>query len=411
MDTVDILLRMDAAGFALVKAFLSLLWQSCLLFAAVVVLSWMLRKKRAALRHLLWTGALFALPLLPLFSHLAANIRTPRVEIAVIPAYTPPPENPVPLSLTPIDASTAPIISHQNPVKPAQPLTITDYPWAIAFIGYAVGAAALVAVLGLGLFRLYRWRTRGRAITDPQIQSICAETAYKIRLLQPAAVLECSGLSAPLTTGVFHPTVLLPEDFAGSLSEQELRAVAAHELAHIRRHDPLTLALVSFVRAVLFFHPLVWYTSREIANLAEEACDDQVIDTGHDPVSYAALLYRLSVALRRPPLMTEFGAGFVFSQNVFLKRVKAILAGKERSVRKVTTQAIAWIILASVLSLAGAIAVPLGEKAGVPKATDQSIMYQETITEESQMPVQLAQADIPKAPPDTTKIAPAQSPQ
>ena len=49
------------------------------------------------------------------------------------------------------------------------------------------------------------------------------------------------------------------------------------------------------MRAVLFFHPLVWLACRQVSALAEEtACDDAVLDATGEPLSYAKMLARLA---------------------------------------------------------------------------------------------------------------------
>src|SRR6185436_5573455 len=48
------------------------------------------------------------------------------------------------------------------------------------------------------------------------------------------------------------------------LTAQQVEAILAHELAHIRRHDYLVNLLQTLVETVLFYHPAVWWLSRRI---------------------------------------------------------------------------------------------------------------------------------------------------
>ncbi|GAG18839.1 unnamed protein product, partial [marine sediment metagenome] len=56
----------DQFGFAAVRYLLSVLWQSSLLLAATYCISWLLRRRRAAVRHALWAFVLLFAPFLPL---------------------------------------------------------------------------------------------------------------------------------------------------------------------------------------------------------------------------------------------------------------------------------------------------------------------------------------------------------
>ena len=112
---------------------------------------------------------------------------------------------------------------------------------------------------------------------------------------------------------------------------------------------------------MLSFHPPVWLAARQISTLSEQAADDAVLDTGGEPIPYAKMLARLAEALPRRALTTELAAGIVLSKSAFLRRVEAILSDRAR-IRRLTKLALAGTILATVLSIGLAIALPLGEK-------------------------------------------------
>ena len=53
------------------------------------------------------------------------------------------------------------------------------------------------------------------------------------------------------------------------LSPEQLEAVLAHEMAHVRRWDYLANLLQTTVECLLFFHPAVWWVSRRTRDLRE----------------------------------------------------------------------------------------------------------------------------------------------
>jgi Mg-chelatase subunit ChlD len=69
-----------------------------------------------------------------------------------------------------------------------------------------------------------------------------------------------------------------------------LGAVLAHERAHIRRYDWLTHLASRLAICIFWFHPLAWWIDRELARLAEEACDDVAVSETKDKEEYAATL-------------------------------------------------------------------------------------------------------------------------
>jgi tetratricopeptide (TPR) repeat protein len=82
--------------------------------------------------------------------------------------------------------------------------------------------------------------------------------------------------------------VILPEGLSSALSEAELAAVIAHELAHVERRDNLSAALAHAVVSVFWFHPLLWWMERRMLAEREAACDEMVLASGARAEDYAA---------------------------------------------------------------------------------------------------------------------------
>jgi beta-lactamase regulating signal transducer with metallopeptidase domain len=102
---------------------------------------------------------------------------------------------------------------------------------------------------------------------------------------------EAPGGGSPLLLGVFRPAIVIPRKTLARLSSAEQAMVLGHELAHIRRGDLFWGLLASLVRAVFFFHPLVWLCERQL-KLAQEAAADElaIARQHHDPIGYGSLL-------------------------------------------------------------------------------------------------------------------------
>ena len=57
----------------------------------------------------------------------------------------------------------------------------------------------------------------------------------------------------------------------------------AHEREHIARHDNLKAHMHRLVETLFWFHPLVWWIGRQMLEERERACDEAVLERGHDP--------------------------------------------------------------------------------------------------------------------------------
>jgi len=381
MNAADWWSALDKAGFHVLRVLLSVLWQSSVLLAAVGVIAYALRRRRASVRHAVWTAAILVAPLLPLLGWVASSTGTPQAEIPVIPIYAAWQAGPAePATELPAATSAAEEISPVvlPVVRRPDKFSPLSYPWALAFLGYAAGAAFLLSLVNVGRIRLGRWVRKGRPMTDARVVEVFEAARGRFRISRGFAVVESEHAHAPMTIGTLHPAIVLPVGLAEKLSDSELEAVAIHELAHVKRKDALLLTLLSFVRAVLFFHPLVWLGCRQASVLAESACDDAVLDATGEPLPYAKMLARLAEGLPRRMLSTELAAGIVLSKSAFLRRVTAILSDRRDRIRKLSRWALAATVLAGVVSIALAAALPLKEKAtevaeGTSTKTDEAM--------------------------------------
>jgi hypothetical protein len=97
----------------------------------------------------------------------------------------------------------------------------------------------------------------------------------------------------PTVIGWLRPVILVPVSAFVGLSPQQIEALLAHELAHIRRHDYLVNLLQTAVETLLFYHPAVWWVSRQIRTEREHCCDDLAVAACGNVLTYARALAEL----------------------------------------------------------------------------------------------------------------------
>ncbi|MBL8218946.1 MAG: M48 family metalloprotease, partial [Bryobacterales bacterium] len=139
-------------------------------------------------------------------------------------------------------------------------------PWAEILAGVLVlGALLFLARLALGMVRIALYRRRARPMAEHWPE---------------AEFLFSAELTTPVTFGWLRPVVILPESFV-AMSDEERNSVIAHELAHVRRRDWLFAVSEEVLRAVLWFHPAVWFVLHRIEVEREQVVDIEAIrETG-----------------------------------------------------------------------------------------------------------------------------------
>ncbi len=153
------------------------------------------------------------------------------------------------------------------------------------------------------------------------------------------------GLRTPVTAGWLRPIVLLPTSLVTGLPPELLEALLAHELAHIRRFDYLVNLGQNLIETVLFYHPAVWWISRQIRIEREQIADDLA-------TSYLGAPRQLALALSELEKFSYSEPRLVMAAN------GGELATRIRRLLQPQHAASGWISLVPVLALtAGCLAM------------------------------------------------------
>jgi beta-lactamase regulating signal transducer with metallopeptidase domain/uncharacterized protein YnzC (UPF0291/DUF896 family) len=156
--------------------------------------------------------------------------------------------------------------------------------------GWLIGVVALSLRSAGGLILLGRFRRqRANAISAP-LKDACLALQQRLGLRRLVEYCESHEIDAPAVIGWFRPVVLLPVSALTGLSREQLEAVIAHELAHVRRMDAFANLFQIFVESILFYHPAVWWVSHRIRVEREHCCDDAAIAICGDRLEYARAL-------------------------------------------------------------------------------------------------------------------------
>jgi beta-lactamase regulating signal transducer with metallopeptidase domain len=160
---------------------------------------------------------------------------------------------------------------------------------------------------------------------DSSFLEMVSGVAHRIGVTRGVRVLMSSIAEVPSVIGWLRPVLLLPVAVAAGLTPQQLEAVIAHELAHIRRHDYFVNLLQTVVEMLLFYHPAVWWVSSKIRYERELCCDDLAVTAVGDVAGYARALAKLEqLRMLRPSLAMGAANGPLFH------RIERLIGGDGR---------------------------------------------------------------------------------
>ncbi len=327
----------------------------------------------AATRHQVWRLALAATLLLPGLSLLLPAWQVPIGEFdgqiwnSIPLAET---ESPTRESLPPIE-STLPNAEASAPPRSVQFHAIYEPAWTLIGGLWLAGVVGALLRLVLAWFALQRL-SRKATLVAGELQAETQRIADRWRLNGQFTVMVSARRSMPMVWGFWRSRVLLPIE-AYDWSAPQIRSALAHELAHVVRRDVRSQWLAEVVRAVYWFHPIVWHAVQQLRVEAEFAADDLALSLSQPPAEYAAHL--LELAVQSQGIAARYGAVGMFAASQLEGRLLAILDRRRmrKPMRGAAQRMLLGVFLAGTLALslvrlgndAQAASVPLSDLGGI----------------------------------------------
>lgn len=158
---------------------------------------------------------------------------------------------------------------------------------------------------------------------------------------RPISVRRSGCICAPLSYGMIHPVILMPENTDWD-DRKKLFFVLEHEFVHIRRFDAMTKLFLTGLLCIHWFNPMVWLLYVLFNRDLELSCDERVVRHFGEGArgDYARTL--ISMEEKKSgllPLCNSFG------KNAIEQRIKAVMKIKKTSVFAI---AAAGVLIAAV---------------------------------------------------------------
>jgi beta-lactamase regulating signal transducer with metallopeptidase domain len=291
------------------------LWQ-CLLVAAILHVALRLIPRRSTAqvnaRYLLSVAALVALPLLSATTYFASDAGP------ITKRHVEQPASATPLTQGVDSTSTSPWGATDGALAiglgVARVQIAQIEPWLpLVSVVWFVGAflAGLRMVAGWALSR--RLVARAKVATENRWQARVATWCEELGVNKAVRFLVSDAIDSPLVVGWLKPVILWPTAALHGMTPQDVEAIIAHELAHIRRGDVLINLLQACIEVLFFHHPAAWWISAQIRAEREYCADDlavRMLDRSESgtKLSYARALLALEEH-RSIPLLSVAAKG------------------------------------------------------------------------------------------------------
>src|SRR5262245_38044107 len=292
MNTLETWGHIEVLGWTLIH----FTWQGTLVALSLAGVLRMLRGASTNMRYAAACVALLLMSSLPLFTITIISLSTPGKTVSGSPPQfvAQPASQPQPVEIEPTIVPTQADIASAPPQPRLfiRPVNITPLlPWMILL--WLLGVVFFSLRLSGGWLYTQRLKSCGTRPLEQGWEQTLRRLCDQLRAPRPARLLESALVKVPMVVGWLRPVIVLPASALAGLTTQQLEAIIAHELAHIRRHDYLINLLQALIETLLFYHPAVWWVSRRIRQEREHCCDDLAVAVCGDAFTYARALLEM----------------------------------------------------------------------------------------------------------------------
>lgn len=206
-----------------------------------------------------------------------------------------------------------PAVSENLPL-PQVKLHWKFYPMLVWFLGVWILTGWFV-LYWRRLARQFRNSSTAESLPDWFFDSV-RETADLIGLRRVPKVAVSSTIATPAVFGVFRPMLLMPTANLDTLSRRDGRHILLHELAHIKRRDPLVHTVNLLLQIVYWFNPLLWLVRKQLQHLRELCCDATVAKVlKENTIAYRETLLETAKRLLAKPVEPGLGLLGLFENS------------------------------------------------------------------------------------------------
>ncbi len=321
-----------------------IIWQGFVIAVFLGLLLWVLRNKTAHIRYLITFSSLLIFVGLSVYNfNNNFNTELSDQQFKIDQNYT---ENEL-LSIE-LKVENRTIVSNQFISGLKNELIKIDKYFPIVVNVWIIGLFIFVLKFILGFIYSNRLKFIGtNDVSEKWTQSFQTIQSY-LKVNRTIRYIESHLIKIPMVIGYFKPVVIIPVEMLTQMPFNQIEAIIAHEIAHIRRNDYILNVLQTIIETLFFFHPAVWYISNQIRKERENCCDDMALTVCRESMVYAKAL----VSVQELTFRKHYSAvAFSGKKKYLLNRIKRLIMKPKVKSNLIDRIIAAVVILSGVLAL------------------------------------------------------------
>ncbi len=219
----------------------------------------------------------------------------------------------------------------------------------ILFILWCIGIFIMILLITKSMLRFHNMKNSALPLQNPAVRTLYYECLDEMHIKKPIPIYSTAFLKSPIIAGLLKPCIYMPIHLISDYNANDIKYMLMHELGHYKHKDALANYFMNIIGVLYWFHPLVWYSLKEMKNDREVACDTSVLkllDEG-DYEDYGNTLINFAEKVSLTPF--PFSTGISGNMKQMQKRILNIANYHPASFRKTLHSAALYIIIAFLL--------------------------------------------------------------
>lgn len=190
--------------------------------------------------------------------------------------------------------------------------------WFLASI-WLCGMIITAIKLCRSYLHLRTLETSALPVQNDNVRQLFVSCLQECGITKEIPIFSTAFLRTPILVGVWKPRIYIPISIMNDSSEEDLRLIMMHELAHEKHKDNLVNHFINLAGIVYWFHPFVSFAFKEMRSIQEIACDEAVLEMLDNPqyLEYGNTLLRFA---ERNALETFPAAASLINSKKQMKR-------------------------------------------------------------------------------------------
>ncbi len=213
-----------------------------------------------------------------------------------------------------------------QPAKLPRPMTASESPSVLWFgLVWLAGTGVVIGrmLVSRTVLEILRWRRKG--IENVDLYESVQALALLLGIRRRVRLMESAHIPAPVAFGILRATIGLPPQFGVKFNSVQQEAMLAHELAHLAGNDPAWYLLADILAAALWWHPLIWWSRRQLHAQSEQAADEASLLVADGPGVLAECLVELGARLAQTRSFIPMGVAGTGYRSGLGRRVERLV--------------------------------------------------------------------------------------